>query len=191
MNAYALTGAAIATLVYIPLTVQVWRKQLEQNFATFFLWGLLDAIAAGSIFLKGGNYVLPAMYVVLCGGVPIAILRSRTFVWTWVETMTALLVIGCIIVWAEAGDREATIASTIAVGIAGMPQLVDFWRKPFDGPVYSYVGFTFANGISILAGKNWSIEERFYPTFNTGLTILFVLTIVARRMWLTQRHQAA
>lgn len=187
MNAYAILGATIAALVYIPLTIQVWRGTLVQNFATYFLWALLDVVAAGSIMLKGGNFLLPAVYVLCCAGVLVGILRTGTFKWTWLEWMISALVLICMIVWAFVGNREATIVSTVAVAFAGVPQLVDFWKKPREAPLLTYLGFTVANGISILAGNDWSIEERFYPTVCTILTIFFVA--IAARRWLPQARQ--
>jgi phosphoglycerol transferase MdoB-like AlkP superfamily enzyme len=180
MNTYALIGAVIAALAYAPLTYNVWRGKITQNFATYALWGSLDTIAAISIFLKDGNFVLPAIYTVLSFGIVVAILRTRTFSWSWLETLISFLVLACIVIWAFSGDRAATIASTIAVAVASIPQLVEFWKKPKEAPLWTYVAFTAANGVSILAGKNWSVEERFYPTVCTVATMLFVL-IAARR----------
>ncbi len=187
MNTYALIGAVIAVLAYIPLTVNVWQRKITQNFATYALWGALDTIAAATIFLTNGNFLLPAMYSILSFSVLVAILRARTFSWTWFETLTSALVIVCIIIWAVSGDRAATIASAIAVAIASIPQLVDFWKKPREAPLLTYVAFTAANGISILAGKDWSVEERFYPTVCTIATTLFIFA--AARKWLPSHQQ--
>ena len=79
------------------------------------------------------------------------------------------------------GRRAATIASSFAVAFASIPLLVDFWKKPKEAPIWTYVAFTVANGISILAGKDWSVKERFYPVVCTVLTALFV--VVAARRW--------
>jgi hypothetical protein len=180
MNTYALLGAVIAVLAYIPLTHGVWKGTITQNFATYALWGALDAIAAVSIVLKEGNFLLPAMYVLLSVGVAAGILRTRTFSWTWLETLISGLVVLCIIIWATSGDRAATIASSLAVVIASIPQFVEFWKKPKEAPMWTYAAFTLANGVSILAGKDWSVEERFYPTVCTIATALFVLTAARR-----------
>ena len=178
MNAYALIGVAIAALVYVPLFIGVWQKKVQQNFATFFLWGLLDAIAAGSILMKGGNFLLPAIYTLLSVTVLIAIMRSKTFKWGLVEWITLSLVFVCMVIWAVAGPTEATIASTIALAIATIPQLKDMWEEPQKALIRSYVGFTLANGVSILGGKDWSIAERFYPTVSTIMTVLCVLVLL-------------
>jgi hypothetical protein len=167
--------------MYIPLTVKAW-KGLPQNFATYMLWGLLDAIVAGSIILKHGNFMLPAAYVLCCVALLVAILRAGTFKWGRMEWIVSLLVVISAIVWMFVGDRAATVVSTTGVALASIPQLVDFWHKPRHAPIVEYIGFTVGNTLSIIAGKNWSVEERFYPTVCTALTLLFVL--VAARKWL-------
>ena len=181
MNAYALLGAAFAVLAYIPLTTKVWKKILKQNFATYLLWGLLDVVAAGSIWMKGGNFLLPAIYVGLCCSVLAGILRTRTFSWGRDETITTAFVVLSIIVWILVSDEMATIVSTLGCVAAGYPQLKDLWKNPRGAPVLEYLGFTLANGLSTVAGHNWSIQERFYPAVCTGLVIVFV--ILGARKW--------
>jgi hypothetical protein len=183
MNAsLALIGAAIAALMYIPLTVQVWRKTLVQNFATYFLWGVLDAVAAGSIWYKGGNSLLPAVYVLCCLGVVVGILRTKTFAWSWRETLTSLFVVVSVAAWFMVDSTMATIVSTTGVVAAGLPQLYDIWKNPKGAPVLAYTGFTLANALSTMAGHDWSVQERLYGGACTVLTIVFV--IVGARKWL-------
>lgn len=189
MNTLAVFGALIAALMYVPLTISVW-KGFPQNFATYFLWGLLDVIAAGSIMVKGGNFLLPATYVFCVIAVVLGILRTGTFKCGRVEWVTSLLVFLSIVVWMFVGSRAAVIVSSISVCLAGVPQLVDFWHKPREAPLGIYAGFMISNTISTFAGADWSIEERFYPASGSVLTMIFVL--VAARRWLPRhRHQLA
>ncbi len=182
MNAFAISGAAVAVLMYIPLSVKVWRKALVQNFATYLLWGLLDIIAAGSILMQGGNFLLPVMYALLTIGVLVGILRTRTFTWSWRKIATFLFVVASIIVWFFVSNKAATIVSTLSVVAACVPQLYDIWKEPRDAPVFEYIGFTVANGLSTMAGNDWSVQERFYGASCTIATLLFVY--FGARKWL-------
>lgn len=182
MNTFAVLGAVVAALMYIPLTWAVWNKTLKQNFATYALWGLLDAVAAASLFVQGGNWLLPAVYVVACSAVLVAILRTRTFFWTWRETATSAFVVASIFVWFFVDEKWATIISTLGVVAAGLPQLDDLRKNPRGAPVLTYVGFTVANALSTMAGHDWSVQERLYGGACTILTIVFVL--VGCRKWL-------
>ena len=185
MNILAIVAAVLALSMYVPLCIQLWTGKISQNLATFILWGLLDGIAAGSIYLQGGNYLLPAFYVLGCIAVIASIIKARCVRWTRIETVTAIMVLVCIVVWYFVGNMWATIVSTLAVATAGIPQLIDTWRRPEESAPFTYVGFTVANLLTVVAGKDWSIAERFYPGVCTILTLAFV--VLAFRKF--QRHR--
>lgn len=174
MNILALTVAILALVIYIPTTVQVWRGKMVLNGATFVMWGLLDAIAAASIYVKGGNWLLPAAYVLGCALVIAAIIKVKSFTWTKVETFTAFLVFISMMVWWISGPVMATVASTAGVVIAGLPQTWDIWRKPEQSTLWVWAAYAFVNILSTIAGKDWSISERLYPGSCAVLTIVMV-----------------
>jgi hypothetical protein len=184
MNAYAITGAATAVLVYISLTAKVLGKSVIQNFATYFLWGLLDIIAAIAIGMDHGNFLLPAIYALLSIGVCIVILHTGTFKWSRDETITSAFVFASIIVWFFMNGKMATIVSTTGVVVACWPQLKDLWKNPREAPVFEYMGFAVANALSTMAGHTWSIQERFYGAACTAAAVVIVL--VGARKWLPQ-----
>jgi len=175
MNLLAMSAAVLALLIYIPTTVLVWRGELVLNLATFMLWGLLDAIAAASMFVKGGNWELPAAYVAGVACVLAAMIKARTFTWTWVETVTTVLVAASIIVWMFSGPVMATVVSTSAMLFASMPQIKDTWQKPQESTLWVWVAYLVVNTMSTVAGNDWSISERFYPAACTILTTVMVL----------------
>lgn len=187
MNAFALMGAAIAALAYLPLIIGTWRKQTELNFGTYLLWSALNAITTLPTVLAGGNYLLSAIYLACSLAVLAGIIKTGGFKWTRVETATTWLVLVCLLIWALGGGRAAIVASTLGVVLASIPQLVDFWKQPSTVPVKVFVLFTIANGLSIFGGNAWTIEERFYSTSCTILTLGFVL--VAARKWLPGLRQ--
>jgi len=161
-----LVGASLITALttYVFLIKGLLKEGLEQSFATWFLWALLDLIAALSMLFKGGNYQLALFYTFF--GVLIAglLLYKKQFSWSWLETLVTCLVILCLWIWATSGDRAATIASTTAMAIATTPQLVAAWKKPSTaGSPFILGGYTVANLFSLFGGKAWNIEERFYP----------------------------
>lgn len=175
MDPLIVISSALGLSCYAPLCYQIWTGKITQNMATFILWGLLDGIAAGSIFLEGGNFWLPMFYSLGCVFVIASILKSGSMKWTWLETFISILVAICIIVWLLVGNTWATIVSTLAVVIASVPMIVDLWLKPADSAPFTYSAFVLANFLAFLAGKDWSIAERFYPGVCTILTLSFVV----------------
>lgn len=176
MNLLAKSAAILAILIYVPTSYQVWRGQMKLNLATFLLWGALDAIAAGSMFVKGGNWSLPAAYVAGVALVIVAMLKARTFTWNKLETITSILVGVSIIVWLTAGPVMATLVSSCSMAIATIPQIWDTVRKPQECTLWVWFAYLIVNIMSTMAGKDWSVSERFYPTTCAVLTgIIFLL----------------
>lgn len=175
MNIYQKVSVAVALSLYLPMGVQILTGAVKQNLATFFLWGALDAVAAAAIYVQGGNYQLPAAYVLGCIITILCILKARTFSWTSYETKVSFMVVFCIVAWALSGPWYATIFSTTGVVVAGLPQLKDSWLDSKKSPLLIYLGFTFANAMSVLGGKGWTVEERLYPTACVALCGLIVM----------------
>jgi len=184
MSSLILAGTALALVLYIPLCKQISTGNVKQNLATWILWSILDGIAAGTLIIQHGNFLLPAAYTLGGATTVLCILIStKKTGWTWFESFITLLVIICLIVWASSGAKTATIASSLALVLAGVPQLIESYRKPWDTPVLIYIGYTTANILSVLGGKDWSVEERFYPS-SASIYCLVVSIVALRKVWI-------
>lgn len=188
MNVWILAGSVIAILTYFPLWKQIGSGKADQNFLTWALWGILDAVVAATIIVQVGNFLLPLVYAI--GGLVTAtfIFRSRNKTsWTWFETLVAFLTIASMVIWYFSGGKIATVASTTAMAIAGAPQFVDAWKKPRAMPLLAYFSFFIANCFSTVGGKSWTIEERFYPA--VCVIICFLLVVLSARKYLLEPKQ--
>lgn len=181
MNLWLILGVIIGICMYIPLSVQILSGKVEQNLVSWFLWFVLDGVAAGSLILQKGNYMLPLVYAL--GSLIIAIFifaKSGNAVWTRLEVMVVILVAICMIIWYFSGSYYATIASALAACIAGIPLILDSYHNPHKQPLFVYVGYCFANFFSTIAGKEWSVQERFYPFCMSAFTVLVVVLTLRR-----------
>jgi hypothetical protein len=160
---------------YIPLVVGIWQNKAEQSFAAFFLWAMLDTIAMVTTILQGGNFWLPLSNVVGSSTIALLLIFKKQVSWSWIETMTAILVFICLIIWYTAGEQAGIISSSLAVVIASVPQMVDTYKNPAGTPLIAYLIFLAANILSFAAGHDWSIEERFYAGCAVFLCLVIVL----------------
>jgi hypothetical protein len=163
------SGCLLAVCLYLPLVSGIWKDKIQQSFATWILWVSLDIIALVSIFLQGGNYLVLVFYVTIGSIVSGLLLYKKQFKWTKFETLVLFLVLVCLVFWWFSGSRTATILSSIAVVIAGMPQLKESLRGPDKVTGYIYLGFTAVNALFFFAGKSWTVEDRFYPALMVPL----------------------
>lgn len=157
-----LVAGIIAFSAYIPLTIGIVRNTARQSFAAFFLWGLLDSIAMVGAFLQEGNFWLAASNVAGTFTIAGLLLYKRQFEWSPTETITCFLVVVSLVIWYTAGNTGAIVSSSLAVVIAGIPQMAHTKREPAQTPIGVYLIWFAANIVSLAAGKAWTIDERFY-----------------------------
>lgn len=169
-----LAAGIIGICAYVPMTVGIIRNTARQSFAAFFLWGLLDTIAMLGAIFQDGNFWLAASNVAGATTIATLLLLKKQFEWSVTETLTCLLVAICLLIWYQAGNVSAIMASSVAVVLAGIPQMAHSWRNPRDTPVISYAMWLTANILSFFAGKTWTIEERFYA----ACSVLLCLSIL-------------
>jgi hypothetical protein len=178
-NVLIWAGGLLALLLYVPL-IRIVLKGGEQSFATWLLWVLLDAIAMVSTILEKGNSLLLIFYVIGGSTVTVLLLYKKLFKWTWFEWLILTLVIICLVVWKAGGSGTAIVASSLAVFIAGVPQIVELWQKPSKEIGCVYLGYAVAALLSLLGGQGWTIEERFYPGVCAVLCCLISLASFRR-----------
>ncbi len=175
MNTYQWISVILTGLAYIPLGHHILSGKAKQNLATWVLWVILDAIVAGSILAQHGNFQLPLFYVFGGTCIVLCIAKMKIFEWTRYETFIAVLVFACMYGWWVSGPWFATIFSSLAVAVATWPQFGDVWEDPADTPIVAYAGFGIADIFSVLGGKAWTVEERFYPIVCICLCAVIVI----------------
>lgn len=179
MEYLQLLSGGIAILAYILLIAALLRTTTEQSFAAFLLWAMLDIIAAVTTILAHGNYWLALSNVIGSAVITLLLIYKKQVSWSWVESMTALLVGVCLAVWYTAGEQAGIIASSLAVVIASIPQMADTYKKPEATPTYIYLVFLTANILSFIGGSAWTVEQRFYQ--GCGIFLCLVIVIFSLR----------
>jgi hypothetical protein len=174
MNYLQLAGGIIGLVAYMFLIIALMRTRVQQSFAAFLLWAMLDLIATITTIMEGGNYWLALSNAIGSTVITVLLIRKKQVSWSWVESMTAILVVVCLIVWYTTGEQAGIIASSLAVVIASIPQFVDTYRKPGATPTMPYVIFLVANIVSFVGGASWTIEERFYQACAIFLCVVIV-----------------
>lgn len=181
---YKWMGSTLAIIMYFPTLYYIWTNKLKQSFATWVLWVILDCIALGSIIAqKGENTFVLTCYVFGGTLVWLSLLYKKQFKWGKKEWLTLGLVVLCMAIWKVSGAWWATIASTFAVFVSGIPQFIESYTNPRQDKVtgYIYIGYFFVNLLYFLAGKNWSVEDKFYPFMALPLCLAIAIAALRRR----------
>jgi hypothetical protein len=174
-DALKISGGALALLMYVPLIRGTLRNQgAGQSFAMWALWAVLDSTVTLSLIVQRGNFWLPLGLAT--GSVTLAflLLVKGRFAWSWFETGILVLVLACLAIWKFSGPMWATIATTTAIVIAGIPGMVELWRNPQPVLGRIWAGYTIANLLALWGGTSWNIDERFAPGVFAVQTVAFV-----------------
>ncbi len=178
MNDLQTLAAVIGFSANIPLIIGILRGTVKQSIATFILWAVLDTIAATTIFLQDGSWLLSAGYATSAILVATTLWIKKQRKWSADENWTTALVITCLICWYVIGPAAGTITSSLSVVIASWPQMKMTYKDPNTTPSGTYLWFEIANLIGLYAGKGWTVEERMYPMSVVFLTgVLLVLSL--------------
>lgn len=166
-------GGIFAVLMFVPMFVRILRESgAGQSFASWLLWGVLDLILIISLIEQDGNFWFVIGFAV--GDLAIAGLLAwqRRFNWGGFETMILSLVILCIIGWKTAGPRAATLFSIAGVCIAGVPGFISLKRNPDRKTARVWLGFSFANVLSLFGGDALTLEQSLAPAVFTAASLL-------------------
>jgi hypothetical protein len=159
-----LAGGILACAMYAPMILEIVRSGgAGQSFATWGLWAVLDSILTITLLQQHGNYLLSLGFA--AGGVALTAVLLWQGHWSWgrFETGIAMMVLACMAVWKFSGPRNATIAITTAVCIAGIPGFVEMLRNPQPSACKVWAGFTVANILAFFGGTAMTVEERLVP----------------------------
>jgi hypothetical protein len=171
-----LAGGLVAMVIYVPMIVEIIRARgAGQSFATWGLWAVLDGILTITLWQQHGNYLLSLGFALGGAALTVTLLVQGGWAWGKFETLIALMVLAGIAVWKFSGPRNATIAVTVAVCIAGIPGFVEMLRKPQPAAGKLWAGFTVANVLAFFGGTAMTVEERLVPVAFTALCGLMVV----------------
>lgn len=170
-----LIAGIVAFIAYIPLAIGIFRDTAKQSFAAFLLWAMLDTIAMATTWIQEGNHWLALGNVIGSTAITVLLIVKKQVSWSRIETITAFLVIVCLTIWYSMGETAGIIASSLAVVIASFPQMVDTFRNPSGTPQIAYLIFLCGNILSLFAGREWTIEERFYAACSTFICAVILL----------------
>lgn len=144
------------------------------SLTTFGLWAALAWITGFTMLKQGANPSIPMIYGTGSTLTALVLLFKGKYQWTVMDTVIAILVLVCIILWKTRGAKWALILSVAASMIAGIPFVVMTWKNPTVSPIIPNTGFLLANIFSFAAAKAWTLKDRLY----TGTSIILCLLLV-------------
>ena len=123
----------------------------------------------------GGNPAIPFVYGIGSSATTIILFCKGRYAWGTHDTVVAVLVTICVVLWLTLGARPAFIASVAAGSIAVIPFVLLTWQAPGVSPIIPNIGFLFTNVLAFLGAATWKLEDRLYTGVSTVLCFALVL----------------
>jgi hypothetical protein len=184
MDVYISAGGAFAIAGYLIFSSNLLIQKARLSFASFFLMGVLNSIAAFTTYLQGGNYKIQMIYVVGCFLLCMLVVAIGKFSWGFKETLVTIGILLSLSVWYAFGEAYGLYVALLSLAAALVLELIDAWRQPSIHSVLPWFIFFLANLCMFKAAKNWAPEEVYYSYL--GMTSSLLLTLVNLRAALPQ-----
>lgn len=178
-----LLGGLIALSAYFLLANEIRNEPRKYNAASMFLWAIVDAMVGISIYLESGNYILAGFFVLGSYTMGIILWSHKKFSLNEKEICIIVLIIICGCIWKFSGNISATIATSIATILAGIPQYLDTRKNPpHKNSITIWILFCTGSIVSFLAGDGWDIRPfiltRLFPLANILISGAIIISIL-------------
>lgn len=172
----AVLSVVVGALSYLYMVVSTAIGTGEGlSLSTFGLWSALAWITAFTTLKQGANPAIPVIYGLGATGTTIVLLIKGRYGWTGFDSLIAVLVGLCVMLWLTKGLRWAFVLSVAASVIASAPFIVMTWQSPGNSPIIPNSGFVLANVLSFASAKAWTLEDRLYSGVNVIASSLLVI----------------
>lgn len=175
---YAIVATGLVP--YLLLVRGIASGKVRQSFATWMLWLVLDIIVLTSLLAQKASPVLFGIFTAGTLAVTLMLLVKKQFAWKPFDSLIAVLVAICIIVFCVAGPYMATIATTAALGIASIPQVTHTYRDPHSTPTAEYLLFTLSSVLAVISAPAWTVQDRL-PQMNSALFCATIVVLTLRK----------
>lgn len=180
-----LVGGIIGLLGYVLLFFLLLRvinskKEFSQNFTAWILGAAIDFLLWFLIKEENGNYALPFSYAVGSLIIAFLLLYKKKFQWRpWRDAIVIVIVATCLFIgWQTGNEKIVIVVGVLASVVSFTPQIRDTAKNPKETPLSVYLIFLFGDFISLLEGRDNSIQERLYSFTELILSIIILSLIL-------------
>lgn len=171
-------------IAYIPYVRDTLQGKTTPHVYTWFIWGLVTAIAFGLQVSAGagvGSWVTLAV-VIACFFVFILGMRNGKKDVTKLDTLFLILSFFALYLWLIVKQPVLSVILVSSVDMLGfVPTIRKSWNKPHSETLFLYSLNAFRHGLSLLALEQYNIVTWLYPGTWTFANALFSIMLIIRR----------
>lgn len=169
---------------YGPYVRDTLSNKTTPHIYTWFIWGLVTAIAYGLQVTGGagvGSWVTLFVAIVSFFIFSIGLKNGKKDI-TLSDTIFFILAFIALALWLIAKQPVLSVILTSSIDLLGfVPTIRKSWHKPHSETLFSYELNTFRHGLSLFALQHYSIVTWLYPGTWTIANGLFSIMLILRR----------
>lgn len=176
-----IVGGAIGFIAYLVGMYYIIRKKKYPSFASYALWAILDGIMLyhAAQNPEGANLPIIAGFTIGSAFTAIVLLVKVEFSWEKTEWIVTFLIIVCLYVKYNYNHDTMTIATATALMLAGVPLLIDTYKKPNTVPTLVWGIFAVGSTIAFFGKTSWALDEWLFS--GTSAIYCCIITILSLR----------
>lgn len=180
--------SAIAVLMtfiaYVPYVRDVLKGKTTPHVYTWFIWGLVTAIAFGLQISAGagvGGWVTLTVAIACFFVFFLGMQRGKKDI-TISDTIFFVLSLLALFLWLIAKQPMLSVILVSIVDMLGfIPTLRKSWNKPYSETLFLYELNSFRHALSLFALEQYNIVTWLYPATWTVANALFSILLIIRR----------
>ena len=180
---FIIISSIFASTSSFPYARDVYRKKSKPREVSWFIWGLLGAIAGAASFSdhQYSSAVLSVWVTIVTWTIVALGLRygDKSFKLLDIVCLTGALV-GLVLWWLFNSPAIAIIASLAIDFVAGIPTYIHSWQKPHEETTSAYLLGLFASAFSLLAAREISVTAIAVPIYYILADASLVVILLAK-----------
>ncbi|MDP1707191.1 MAG: hypothetical protein Q8L30_01390 [bacterium] len=145
------------------------------------MWTVMDAVLVALSF-RGGN-TKPYLFIGwTCAAILVTVgmlINGADWKIGFVEMVSIGGAAVAVYFWVTSEPEKGLFACAIAMFVAGIPQIANFWKEPAVGTWWLWAGTAFVCALSILGSTKWKSAHN-VPTLSSLVYQIVVLAVLYR-----------
>lgn len=187
-------STVLGLIAFLPYAYALYKGQAKPHCFTWFLWGLMMAIAFFAQIKGGagaGAWITAASAFAYTGIGFYGLFHGEKTI-TRTDWITLAFALAAIPLWYITNNPLYSVLLISAIDVmAFIPTYRKSWTKPFEEPISTFAITAVALGLSIVAMDDINIITAFYPATLALTDVVFVILLITRRRVCVPARQAA
>jgi len=174
--------ALISPLIYASA---ILKRKAKPHRTTRLVLLIITSLSTASLYSQGNTVAIWLSGVSMIQSIVIFTLSIKYGMGGWAKTdiITLVIAIAGIVMWQITNDPVLALYFAIGADFTGMiPALIKTYKFPHTEIILFFLLDVFAALFSLIAVKEWTVEEFSYPLYIMGINLFMVLLIIRPKL---------